>query len=189
MEECNGGTLEEKIINSKGKKFEEKIVSEIMEIIFEAVNHIHHQNICHRDLKPENILFQDSEDIRSLKLIDFGLGKSYAELDEINKFVGSPQYVAPEILKGGEDIKCDVWSAGVIMYSLLSGQMPFTGKTQEEMYKEIKKEEACYPPKCKFFIWKDFSFFLFSIKIFGYFFLLELFFYLLVHEFYYFIIF
>ena len=149
MEECNGGTLEDKVINSTGKQLSERKICGIMESIFEAINHIHAMGICHRDLKPENILFVNKDDDNSLKLIDFGLGKDTKNSKEQKNYVGSPQYVAPEILNGGFDIKCDVWSAGVIMYSLLSRQFPFKGKNKEELYKAIQKEEVCFPPQCK----------------------------------------
>lgn len=149
MEECSGGTLEDLIVNSNGKKLSEKQVSELMEHLFEGINHIHSQGICHRDLKPENILFSDNNDFSSLKIIDFGLGKNLNNPQEDNDFVGSPHYVAPEILKGNFDIKSDIWSAGVIMYSLLSGQFPFEGKNKNEIFEEIKKGEVLFPPKCK----------------------------------------
>ena len=150
MEECKAGTLIDRVLNQENKKLTERKVSEIMESIIKAINHIHSLGICHRDLKPENILFVNKNDDTSLKLIDFGLGKNLNDQnDKSSNFVGSPHYVAPEILNGGFDIKCDIWSAGVIMYNLLSGQMPFNGKDTEEIYEEIKKENVCFPPKCK----------------------------------------
>lgn len=149
LEQCCGGSLEDKIINSQGKKLSEKKVSEIMEQIFEAINHIHAQGIAHRDLKPENILFQVKDDDNSLKLIDFGLGKDKKDSD-VNNFVGSPQYVAPEVLEGEFELKCDIWSAGVIMYSLLSGKLPFDGKDRKEIFANIKKGELCFPPQCNY---------------------------------------
>lgn len=148
MEECVGGNLLDKLANSKDKKLTEKRVCEIMALIFEAINHMHSKGICHRDLKPDNILFATKDDDFSLKIIDFGLGKNLKESKNLNDVVGSPHYVAPEILNGEFDIKCDVWSAGVIMYNLLSGQFPFDGKDKDEIFKEIKKENPSFPPKC-----------------------------------------
>jgi calcium-dependent protein kinase len=148
MEECSGGSLLDRLINSKEKKLTEKKVCEIMKLIFESINHIHSQGICHRDLKPENILFSKKDDDFSLKLIDFGLGKNLKESKIMNDFVGSPYYIAPEILRGEFDFKCDIWSAGVIMYILLSGQFPFNGKKRDEIYSEIKTENVLFPPLC-----------------------------------------
>jgi len=151
MEECKGGSLEDRILSSAGKKLTERKVAEIMESIFQAINHIHAQGFCHGDLKHENILFARKDDDNSLKLIDFGLGKNTKDPSDKNNFVGSPHYVAPEILNGECNIKSDIWSAGVIMYSLLSGQMPFNGKDREEIYKEIQSGKVFYPPRCNVF--------------------------------------
>jgi calcium-dependent protein kinase len=156
MEECNGGSLLDRLIDSKGKKLTEKKVCEIMSIIFEALNHIHLKGICHMDLKPENILFSTKDDDFSLKLIDFGLGKNLKESIQKNESLGSPHYVAPEILRGEFDIKCDIWSAGVIMCILLTGQLPFNGKDKEEIYNKIKTERASFPPECIYISFNSF---------------------------------
>lgn len=149
MDECNGGSLEDLILNSGGHRLSEKKVCEIMEQIMEALNHVHTQGICHRDLKPDNILFSSKDDNFSLKLIDFGLGKDYKDQSIMESYINNPQYVAPEVLNDEFDLKCDIWSAGVIMYSLLSGKMPFEGKNKDEIYKEIKKKDFCFPPEGK----------------------------------------
>ena len=87
--------------------------------------------ICHRDLKPENFLFLSKDENSELKLIDFGLSNKFGTgkfLGNMSTVVGTPYYVAPEILS--EPVygpKCDLWSVGVIMFVLLSGDFPFVG--------------------------------------------------------------
>lgn len=116
-----------------------------------------------RDLKPENFLFMTEQDEKCLKLIDFGLSKNFFELGQqaqaqtpapapdtparrrtIPKAVmktkaGTPFYIAPEVLKGSYDEKCDVWSAGVILYIILCGYPPFYGDTNKEILEQVKK--------------------------------------------------
>ena len=79
----------------------------------------------HRDLKPENIIFQNKEKNSNLKIIDFGTCRKFDPLKKMNKKLGTPYYIAPEVLSENYDEKCDVWSCGVILYILLCGYPPF----------------------------------------------------------------
>ena len=108
-----------------------------MRKLFHAINHCHSNNIAHRDLKPENVMYtEDGEDI---KIIDFGLGKIAQEkTDSMRTLVGTPYYVAPEVLQGQYGFECDCWSLGVIMYTILSGYLPFYGTTPGEVFERIK---------------------------------------------------
>lgn len=102
-----------------------------------ALEHLHIRGIIYRDLKPENILLDSDGHI---KLSDFGLSKK-GVLDEDSKaytFCGTPEYLAPEILKGnGHDKAVDFWSLGAIMYEMLTGAPPFYSKNREEMFRAI----------------------------------------------------
>ena len=80
------------------------------------------------DLKLENFLFESTDDDSQMKLIDFGLSQFFEENEIIVSPVGTPYYVAPEVLSGAYTNKCDVWSIGVIAFMLLSGTPPFYGK-------------------------------------------------------------
>jgi len=152
MEECSGGSLFDRIFgkSSGKKKITEKNIAVIFKQIMDALNHCHSQGICHRDLKPENILFLNKSDNSPLKLIDFGLGViNQNENIKLFQKVGSPHYVAPEVLDGEYDFKCDIWSAGVILYNFFSGTQPFEGKNQKEIYAAIKTKKVNFPSDSK----------------------------------------
>jgi calcium-dependent protein kinase len=90
----------------------------------------------HRDLKPENFLMANKEDDSEVKLIDFGLSKRYEIWEAYMKMtavVGTPFYIAPEVLKGKYGKECDIWSLGIILYVFLCGYPPFEGATPQEI--------------------------------------------------------
>uniref|UniRef100_A0A0K0ETV1 Ribosomal protein S6 kinase n=1 Tax=Strongyloides venezuelensis TaxID=75913 RepID=A0A0K0ETV1_STRVS len=127
LEYCKGGELLDKILSKKG--FSEREAASIICRLSTALVYLHNNQIAHRDLKPSNILFA-SEDMNpeSIRIIDFGFAK---QLRADNGLLMTPcytaQFVAPEVLKKqGYDMSCDVWSLGVLMYSILSGEAPFS---------------------------------------------------------------
>lgn len=84
--------------------------------------------MAHRDLKPENILI-DSKRRGEIKVIDFGTSHVFdAEKHDMHQMYGTAYYIAPEVLTGKYTEKCDLWSIGVILYIMLSGKPPFSGK-------------------------------------------------------------
>lgn len=97
--------------------------------IFAAMKYLHSNNIVHRDLKPENILLQTTEPDSELVIIDFGTSRVISDEQKMSKTYGTIFYVAPEVIEGKYDEKCDVWSAGVILFILISGFVPFGGDT------------------------------------------------------------
>jgi len=140
MEECNGGELFQRLaMNAKNNKmYTEKDAAKIMKQILEAVNYLHYHGVCHRDLKPENILLSSMDEFSQLKLIDFGLSKVLKTMDDIMKGeVGTLYYMAPEVILGHYNEKCDVWSCGVILYIMLSGNPPFYSKNEEKLKEKI----------------------------------------------------
>lgn len=96
--------------------------------------------VIHRDLKPENFLLDEPDhDKATIVATDFGLGVFYHPGQVFTDLVGSPYYVAPEVLDNHYNEKADVWSVGVICYILLSGAPPFNGDSDDEIYARIKK--------------------------------------------------
>ena len=144
-EYCPGGELFDKIIEMN--QFSEVEAALIMKQLLSAVQFVHEHGIIHRDLKPENILIDSSKKgngLLCIKVIDFGTS-AYKNNDEMLKHrYGTPYYIAPEVLTGDYDEKCDVWSCGVILYILLSGRPPFAGKKDNEIYEKIKNSEVSF---------------------------------------------
>ncbi|EGR32030.1 hypothetical protein IMG5_098660 [Ichthyophthirius multifiliis] len=109
---------------------------ELLDRIIETVNHMHSKGIVHRDLKPENILFTTLN--TEVKICDFGLSSFYEKKKDLKTVVGSPLYVAPGVLQGQYDEKCDNWSLGVILYLMLVGYPPFYDDNKQLIYQKIK---------------------------------------------------
>lgn len=136
MEYCSGGELFQKITTEKCLHESEARV--YMNKMIMAVNHLHSLNIVHRDLKTENFLFDSKCATKELKLVDFGLSNKFGKnFSELHSQVGTIYYVAPEVLKGSYDYKCDMWSLGVLMYTMLSGDLPFYDDNLSEVYKKL----------------------------------------------------
>ena len=145
LEYCAGGELFSKII--KLKTFTEEKAAKIMKSLLSAVLYCHNHNICHRDLKPENCLFITADDDSDLKIIDFGLSAPLTEEQILHDLLGTPYYLAPEILSGNYTKLVDCWSLGVILYMLLSGNFPFKGKTNNEILMNVYSGEFSFRPR------------------------------------------
>ena len=139
MEECSGGEFFDSLAKrAKEKKmYTEKECAKIFKQILEAVNYLHAHGVCHRDLKPENILFSNVADDSCLKLIDFGLSKVIDGDKNLKGAVGTTFYMAPEVITGNYNEKCDIWACGVILYIMLCGKPPFYSQNEEELKKNI----------------------------------------------------
>lgn len=123
---------------AQAKPFSEAEVAIITRQILSAVAYAHDNKIIHRDIKPENILI-DSNELHVL-VIDWGLSKDLTELRSLRQRIGTVDYASPEVLKGEPyDFKTDVWSCGVIIYILLSGETPFPGSSTREIESRIVK--------------------------------------------------
>ncbi|CZT98890.1 calcium-dependent protein kinase 6 [Plasmodium falciparum NF54] len=142
MELCEGGELMSRIKNSES--FNETYIKNIMFQILCAIAYMHSNNIAHKDLKPENILFKEKGD-DTLKIIDFGLAELINKSEGISKTAaGTVLYMAPEVFKKKFTIKCDIWSAGVIMFFLFTKSLPFGGNTYDEVKQSIFRDEPDY---------------------------------------------
>uniref|UniRef100_A0A7S2W826 Protein kinase domain-containing protein n=1 Tax=Eucampia antarctica TaxID=49252 RepID=A0A7S2W826_9STRA len=137
MELMAGGDLFDKI--GKKKSYNEKNARDLSVQILEAVAFCHRKNVAHCDMKPKNLLLQGDDDT-SIKLADFGFATRVYAPNSLSKQCGTPFFVAPEILlRNPYDEKSDMWSVGVIIYLLLSGTLPFVGRSQRELFRAIVK--------------------------------------------------
>lgn len=137
LEKIDGGELFDHIIE-RGH-YSEATAAGIMKQLLDALAHMHDKNLVHRDLKPENLLYHEDPDGEiTIKIADFGLSAVVDHNSLLTVACGSPGYVAPEILlQRPYDEAVDAWSAGVILYILLSGLTPFAGETDQDLYKAI----------------------------------------------------
>lgn len=159
MELCSGGELFDAIVDHSVEGFTERNAARLMRQMLGAVAYLHAHKICHRDLKPENFLLSRKADDgeKTVKLIDFGSAKSYANGEELTTKVFTVHYVAPEVLtrqaKPYTEV-CDVWSLGVVLFLLLSGRPPFSGKDDMTIMKAIKKGNYSLEPES---VWQHVS--------------------------------
>ncbi|QHO51685.1 hypothetical protein HN51_003317 [Arachis hypogaea] len=129
MELCAGGELFDRIV-ARGH-YSERAAANVARTIAEVVRMCHVNGVMHRDLKPENFLFANKKENSVLKAIDFGLSVFFKPGERFTEIVGSPYYMAPEVLKRNYGPEVDVWSAGVILYILLCGVPPFWAETEQ----------------------------------------------------------
>ncbi|WVZ57479.1 hypothetical protein U9M48_007859 [Paspalum notatum var. saurae] len=134
MELCEGGELYDRI---KKGSYSERKAAELIRIIIGIIEKCHSLGVMHRDLKPENFLLQDKDDDLSIKVIDFGLSVFFKPGEVFAEIVGSPYYIAPEVLQKRYGPEADVWTAGVILYVLLGGVPPFWADTKEGIYDKV----------------------------------------------------
>ncbi|PWA39666.1 EF-hand domain pair, Serine/threonine protein kinase, striated muscle-specific [Artemisia annua] len=137
MELCQGGELFDRIV-AKGH-YTERAAALVTKTIVEVVQVCHKHGVIHRDLKPENFLYANRGENASLKAIDFGLSIFFEPEQRFKEIVGSPYYMAPEVLRRNYGAEVDVWSAGVILYILLCGVPPFWAETEEGIAQAIIK--------------------------------------------------
>ncbi|CAD8058402.1 unnamed protein product [Paramecium sonneborni] len=144
-EYLSGGELFDRI--KKMSSFSESIAADYIRQILLATLHCHEQNIVHRDLKPENIIFISEDPQSQLKVIDFGTSRKFDNQKQMSKRLGTPYYIAPEVLGHSYTEKCDIWSCGVILYILLCGYPPFVGKTENQILDRVKLGKFTFDPE------------------------------------------
>ncbi|KAK6754572.1 hypothetical protein RB195_013519 [Necator americanus] len=149
MEKLKGDMLE-MILSSEKGRLSERITQFLVAQILVALRYLHNQNIVHCDLKPENILLTSNSDFPQVKLCDFGFARIIGEKSFRRSVVGTPAYLAPEVLcNKGFNRSLDMWSVGVIVYVSLSGTFPFN--EDEDILDQIQNAEFMYPPN----LWKE----------------------------------
>ncbi|XP_057810161.1 calcium-dependent protein kinase 1-like [Salvia miltiorrhiza] len=135
MELCAGGELFDRII-AKGH-YSERAAAGLCRQIVTVVHACHSMGVMHRDLKPENFLFLSKDEDSPLKATDFGLSAFFKPGESFRDLVGSAYYVAPEVLRRNYGAEADIWSAGVILYILLSGVPPFWGENEQGIFDSV----------------------------------------------------
>ncbi|KAF8083838.1 hypothetical protein N665_0749s0002 [Sinapis alba] len=137
LEYCDGGTLSSYI--KRHGRVEERIARRFMKQIGAGLEIIHDNHIIHRDLKPENILLAGSGDESVLKIADFSLSRKLLPGKYLETVCGSPFYMAPEVLQFQRyNEKADMWSVGAILFELLHGYPPFSGRNNVQVLRNIK---------------------------------------------------
>ncbi|XP_059632361.1 phosphoenolpyruvate carboxylase kinase 1-like [Cornus florida] len=140
LELCNSSDLFQRV---RDRVFSESEAVAVMVPLMEAIAHCHRCGVAHRDIKPDNVLF---DEWNRLKLADFGSAECFREGELMSGVVGTPYYVAPEVLAGSEyNEKVDVWSAGVILYIMLAGIPPFYGDSATEIFEAVVRANLRFP--------------------------------------------
>ncbi|KAK4478194.1 hypothetical protein RD792_017477 [Penstemon davidsonii] len=141
VEYCGAQDLYQRI--TARQVFSESDALRIMVPLMEAISHCHSLGVAHRDIKPDNILFNNYNE---LKLADFGSAECFHTGEPMSGIVGTPYYVAPEVVAGNDyNEKVDVWSAGVILYIMLAGIPPFYGDSAKEIFEAVLRANLRFP--------------------------------------------
>ncbi|OHS98943.1 CAMK family protein kinase [Tritrichomonas foetus] len=142
VEFCPGGELFQHIVDSG--KLQEEQAKPILKQILEAVQYIHKMGVSHRDLKPENLLL---DEFGHTKISDFGLSRFLDPNGLAATPCGSPCYASPECISGNpyDGRTSDCWSVGVILYAMVTGQLPWTKRNQTQLFEQIRRGEYVIP--------------------------------------------
>lgn len=136
-EYADGGSLKDWLKRSGGKAPSHEKALEMMTGILSGIEHLHSRNVVHRDLKPDNILLQGNFP----RITDFGISRIISAGSMSTVAMGSPFYMSPESFDGSKSTQTDIWSAGVILYEMLTGEHPYRADTIYGLVSSIRKDE------------------------------------------------
>lgn len=125
------------------RKLKEDVAKHLFKQIIEGLKYIHSKSILHRDIKLDNILLTSEGDV---KICDFGVSKLVKAGEIMTEQCGTPAYIAPEVFenRGYEGYASDIWSAGVVLYAMLYGTVPFKASNMTELQKQITKCQTTF---------------------------------------------
>eukprot|EP00297_Palpitomonas_bilix_P002868 CAMPEP_0113869670 /NCGR_PEP_ID=MMETSP0780_2-20120614/1664_1 /TAXON_ID=652834 /ORGANISM="Palpitomonas bilix" /LENGTH=633 /DNA_ID=CAMNT_0000854871 /DNA_START=139 /DNA_END=2040 /DNA_ORIENTATION=+ /assembly_acc=CAM_ASM_000599 len=152
---AEGGELYDRVVEKK--VFSEGDAANVMKDLLSALSYLHSRKIAHRDIKLENLLLRDKSPNSPVLLGDFGFAKYSFNDGMMKTMCGSPVYVAPEVIGGpltfepakkkGYDLRCDMWSAGIILYVLLCGYAPFLGRNVNATMRLVRRGVYSFPDR------------------------------------------
>uniref|UniRef100_A0A4W5N1Y5 Serine/threonine-protein kinase 17A n=1 Tax=Hucho hucho TaxID=62062 RepID=A0A4W5N1Y5_9TELE len=145
LECAAGGEIFNQCVAENDEAFTEKDVIRLARQILTGVACLHRNNVVHLDLKPQNILLTSAIPLGDIRIVDFGLSRRMDSVTEVREILGTPEYVAPEILNYEPiSIATDMWSIGVLTYVMLTGESPFLGDNKQETFLNISQVNVDY---------------------------------------------
>ncbi|XP_032340170.1 LOW QUALITY PROTEIN: serine/threonine-protein kinase 17A [Camelus ferus] len=140
LEYAAGGEIFDQCVADRDEAFKEEDVQRLMRQILEGVHFLHAHDVIHLDLKPQNILLTSDSPLGDIKIVDFGLSRIMKDSEELREIMGTPEYVAPEVLSYEPiSMATDMWSIGVLTYVMLTGISPFLGDNKQETFLNISQ--------------------------------------------------
>ncbi|XP_012576343.1 PREDICTED: serine/threonine-protein kinase 17A isoform X2 [Condylura cristata] len=145
LEYAAGGEIFDQCVADREERFKEKDIQRLLRQILEGVCFLHMHGVVHLDLKPQNILLTSDSPLGDIKIVDFGLSRIMKNNEELREIMGTPEYVAPEILSYDPiSLATDMWSIGVLTYVMLTGISPFLGNNKQETFLNISQMNLSY---------------------------------------------
>ncbi|XP_063778535.1 serine/threonine-protein kinase 17A [Pseudophryne corroboree] len=145
LEYAAGGEIFNQCVAEREEAFKEMDVQRLMRQILKGVSFLHRHNLVHLDLKPQNILLTSDCPLGDIKIVDFGLSRIVNNNEELREIMGTPEYVAPEILSYEPiSTSTDMWSIGVLAYVMLTGISPFLGDDKQHTFLNISQLNVSY---------------------------------------------
>lgn len=146
MDLVEGGDLFDFILKAPNGKLEDKQALDLITQILETLNYLHNEkHICHRDIKPENFLVSIEDSVPVIKMIDFGFATYVNEEKKMTQYLGTPNYLAPEMInREPYNEKIDVWACGIILFNMLTGCQPFNSHGPLSIEEQINSEPISF---------------------------------------------